>query len=159
MPYKNLKLIIVDEEHDSSFKQEQGIIYNARDMAIILAKFENIPIILSSATPLLETIHHVKNGNYNHVKLTKRFGGAELPLIKVVDMRNNKQWISSELFESIKQTIEKKQQVMLFLNRRGYAQLAICKKCGYKISCLNCAVWLTYHKKKMLFCAIIALIN
>lgn len=148
LPYKNLKLIIVDEEHDSSFKQEQGIIYNARDMAIILAKFENIPIILSSATPLLETIHHVKNGNYNHVKLTKRFGGAELPLIKVVDMRSNKQWISDELFESIKQTIEKNQQVMLFLNRRGYAQLAVCKKCGYKISCLNCAVWLTYHKKK-----------
>ncbi|WP_250296040.1 replication restart helicase PriA [Wolbachia endosymbiont of Oedothorax gibbosus] len=148
LPYKNLKLIIVDEEHDSSFKQEQGIIYNARDMAIILAKFENIPIILSSATPLLETIHHVKSGNYNHVKLTKRFGGAELPLIKVVNMRHNKQWISSELFESIKQTIEKKQQVMLFLNRRGYAQLAVCKKCGYKISCLNCAVWLTYHKKK-----------
>ncbi|WP_265033125.1 replication restart helicase PriA [Wolbachia endosymbiont (group A) of Sicus ferrugineus] len=148
LPYKNLKLIIIDEEHDSSFKQEQGIIYNARDMAIILAKFENIPIILSSATPLLETIHHVKSRNYNHVKLTKRFGGAELPLIKVVDMRNNKQWISSELFESIKQTIEKKQQVMLFLNRRGYAQLAVCKKCGYKISCLNCAVWLTYHKKK-----------
>lgn len=148
LPYKNLKLIIVDEEHDSSFKQEQGIIYNARDMAIILAKIENIPIILSSATPLLETIHHIKNGSYNHVKLTKRFGGAELPLIKVVDMRNSKQWISDELFECIKQTIEKKQQVMLFLNRRGYAQLAVCKKCGYKISCLNCAIWLTYHKKK-----------
>lgn len=148
LPYKNLKLIIVDEEHDSSFKQEQGIIYNARDMAIVLAKIENILIILSSATPLLETVYHVKNGNYNHVKLTKRFGGAELPLIKVVDMRNNKQWISNELFEGIKQTIEKKQQVMLFLNRRGYAQLAVCKKCGYKISCLNCAVWLTYHKKK-----------
>ncbi|MCA7010567.1 replication restart helicase PriA [Wolbachia endosymbiont of Tribolium confusum] len=145
LPYKNLKLIIVDEEHDSSFKQEQGIIYNARDMAIILAKLENIPIILSSATPLLETIYHVKSGNYNHVKLTKRFGGAELPLIKVV---NNKQWISNELFEGIKQTIEKKQQVMLFLNRRGYAQLAVCKKCGYKISCSNCTVWLTYHKKK-----------
>ncbi len=148
LPYKNLKLIIVDEEHDSSFKQEQGIIYNARDMAIILARIENIPIILSSATPLLETIHHVKNGNYNHVKLTKRFGGAELPLIRVVDMRNNKQWISDELFECIKQTIQKKQQGMLFLNRRGYAQLAVCKKCGYKISCLNCAIWLTYHKKK-----------
>ncbi|WP_237342913.1 replication restart helicase PriA [Wolbachia endosymbiont of Folsomia candida] len=150
LPYKNLKLIVIDEEHDSSFKQEQGIIYNARDMAIILAKIENIPIILSSATPLLETIYHVKNGNYNHVKLTKRFGGAELPLIKVVDMRNSKQWISNELFENIKQTIEKKQQVMLFLNRRGYAQLAVCKKCGYKIPCLNCAVWLTYHKKKNL---------
>ncbi|MFP3022935.1 MAG: primosomal protein N' [Wolbachia sp.] len=145
LPYKNLKLIIIDEEHDSSFKQEQGIIYNARDMAIILAKLENISIILSSATPLLETIYHVKKGNYNHVKLTKRFGGAELPQIKVV---NNKQWISNELFEGIKQTIEKKQQVMLFLNRRGYAQLAVCKKCGYKISCSNCAVWLTYHKKK-----------
>ncbi|WGJ62354.1 replication restart helicase PriA [Wolbachia endosymbiont of Frankliniella intonsa] len=145
LPYKNLKLIIIDEEHDSSFKQEQGIIYNARDMAIILAKLENISIILSSATPLLETIYHVKKGNYNHVKLTKRFGGAELPQIKVV---NNKQWISNELFEGIKQTIEKKQQVMLFLNRRGYAQLAVCKKCGYKISCSNCTVWLTYHKKK-----------
>ncbi|WP_353276719.1 primosomal protein N' [Wolbachia endosymbiont (group B) of Villa cingulata] len=145
LPYKNLKLIIIDEEHDSSFKQEQGIIYNARDMAIILAKLENISIILSSATPLLETIYHVKKGNYNHVKLTERFGGAELPHIKVV---NNKQWISNELFEGIKQTIEKKQQVMLFLNRRGYAQLAVCKKCGYKISCSNCAVWLTYHKKK-----------
>lgn len=145
LPYKNLKLIIVDEEHDSSFKQEQGVIYNARDMAIILAKLENISIILSSATPLLETIYHVKNGNYNHVKLTKRFGGAELPHIKVV---NNKQWISSELFQGIKQTIEKKQQVMLFLNRRGYAQLAVCKKCGCKISCSNCTVWLTYHKKK-----------
>ncbi|WP_052264724.1 replication restart helicase PriA, partial [Wolbachia endosymbiont of Operophtera brumata] len=145
LPYKNLKLIIVDEEHDSSFKQEQGIIYNARDMAIILAKLENISIILSSATPLLETIYHVKKGNYNHVKLTKRFGGAELPQIKVV---NNKQWISNELFEGIKQTIEKKQQVMLFLNRRGYAQLTVCKKCGYKISCSNCTVWLTYHKKK-----------
>lgn len=145
LPYKNLKLIIIDEEHDSSFKQEQGIIYNARDMAIILAKLENISIILSSATPLLETIYHVKKGNYNHVKLTKRFGGAELPQIKVV---NNKQWISNELFEGIKQTIEKKQQVMLFLNRRGYAQLAVCKKCGYKISCSNCAVWLAYHKKK-----------
>lgn len=145
LPYKNLKLIIVDEEHDSSFKQEQGIIYNARDMAIILAKIENIPIILSSATPLLETIYHIKKGNYNHVKLTKRFGGAELPQIKVV---NNKEWISNELFEGIKQTIEKKQQVMLFLNRRGYAQLAVCKKCGHKISCSNCIVWLTYHKKK-----------
>ncbi|WP_175837318.1 replication restart helicase PriA [Wolbachia endosymbiont of Litomosoides sigmodontis] len=148
LPYRNLKLIIVDEEHDLSFKQEQGITYNARDMAIILAKIENIPIILSSATPLLETIYHIKNGNYNHVKLTKRFGGAEFPLIKVVDMKSNKQWISDELFESIKQTIEKKQQVMLFLNRRGYAQLVICKKCGYKIPCLNCAVWLVYYKKK-----------
>lgn len=150
LPYRNLKLIVIDEEHDSSFKQEQGIIYNARDMAIILAKIENIPIILSSATPLLETIHRVKNNDYNHVKLTKRFGDAELPKIKIVNMRNSRQWISTELFESIKQTIEKKQQVMLFLNRRGYAQLAVCKKCGYKISCLNCAVWLTYHKKKNL---------
>ncbi|MDM8335452.1 replication restart helicase PriA [Wolbachia pipientis] len=148
LPYRNLKLIIVDEEHDSSFKQEQGIIYNARDMAIILAKIENIPIILSSATPLLETVYHIKSGNYNHVKLNKRFGGAELPLIKVVDMRNNKQWISNELFKGIKQTVEKKQQVMLFLNRRGYAQLVVCKKCGYKITCSNCAVWLVYHKKK-----------
>ncbi len=148
LPYKNLRLIIVDEEHDSSFKQEQGTIYNARDMAIVLAKIENIPIILSSATPLLETIHHVKNGNYNYVRLAKRFGDAELPLIKVVDMRNNKQWISNQLFEGIERAIKKNQQVMLFLNRRGYAQLAVCKKCGYKISCLNCSVWLTYYKKK-----------
>ncbi|WCR53376.1 MAG: Primosomal protein N' [Wolbachia endosymbiont of Ctenocephalides orientis wCori] len=148
LPYKNLKLIVIDEEHDSSFKQEQGVIYNARDMSIVLAKIENIPIVLSSATPLLETVHHVKSGDYNCVRLTKRFGDAELPLIKVVDMRNSKKWISTELFEHINKTIEKKQQVMLFLNRRGYAQLAVCKKCGYKVPCLNCATWLTYHKKK-----------
>ncbi len=151
LPYKNLRLIIVDEEHDTSFKQEQGgAIYNARDMAIILAKIENIPIILSSATPLLETIYNVKNGNYIHVRLTKRFSGIDLPQVKVVDMKNSKQWISGELFEHIRKTIEKKQQVMLFLNRKGYAQMVICKKCGHKISCLNCSIWLTYHKKKNL---------
>ncbi|QKX01428.1 primosomal protein N' [Wolbachia endosymbiont of Cruorifilaria tuberocauda] len=148
LPYKNLKLIIIDEEHDSSFKQEQGIVYNARDMAIVLAKVENIPIILSSATPLLETIYHVKSGNYNYIRLNRRFGSAGLPLIKVIDMRKNRQWISNELFEGIRQAIVKNCQVMLFLNRRGYAQLAVCKKCGYKISCLNCSVWLTYHRKK-----------
>jgi primosomal protein N' (replication factor Y) (superfamily II helicase) len=149
LPYKNLKLIIVDEEHDISFKQEQGkAIYNARDMAIILAKIENIPIILSSATPLLETIYNVKNGNYIHVRLTKRFSGTSLPQVKVINMKNSNRWISYELFEHIKRTIERKHQVMLFLNRRGYAQLAVCKKCGYKISCLNCSIWLTYHKKK-----------
>ncbi|WP_333023983.1 replication restart helicase PriA [Wolbachia endosymbiont of Pentidionis agamae] len=148
LPYKNLKLIVIDEEHDSSFKQEHGVIYNARDMAIVLAKLENIPIILSSATPLLETIYNVKNGNYNHISLTKRFGGAELPQIKIVNMRNSKQWISHELFDEIKKTIEKTQQVMLFLNLRGYAQLVVCKKCGYKIHCPNCSIYLTYHKKK-----------
>ncbi|MBV0899828.1 MAG: primosomal protein N' [Wolbachia endosymbiont of Fragariocoptes setiger] len=147
LPYKNLKLIVIDEEHDSSFKQEQGVIYNARDMAIILAKIENIPIILSSATPLLETIYHVQNNNYNHVQLTRRFGGAELPEIKIVNMKSSKEWISNELFSHIKKTIEKKQQVMLFLNRRGYAQLVVCKKCKYKLSCSNCSVWLIYHKK------------
>ncbi|OEY87137.1 primosomal protein N' [Wolbachia pipientis] len=146
LPYKNLRLIIVDEEHDASFKQ--GAAYNARDMAIILAKIEVIPIILSSATPLLETIYNVKSGNYIHVRLKKRFSGTDLPQIKVVNMKNSKQWISDELFEYVKMTIEKKQQVMLFLNRRGYAQLAMCKKCGSKISCLNCNIWLTYHKKK-----------
>ncbi len=151
LPYKNLRLIIVDEEHDSSFKQEQSVIYNARDMAVVLAKIENIPIVLCSATPSLETINNVQESNYEHLLLTKRFGKAELPSVEIIDMRTCKtasKWISVRLYESMKETLANNNQVMLFLNRRGYAQFMLCKACGHKLNCPNCSTWLVEHRKK-----------
>ncbi|ABD45472.1 primosomal protein N' [Ehrlichia chaffeensis str. Liberty] len=151
LPYKNLKMIIVDEEHDSSFKQECGVLYNARDMSIVLAKNLDIPIILSSATPSLEAINNVLKSQYYHVKLTQRFGNAKLPSVRIVDLCKSKMvnvWLSNKLYNSILETLQRQDQVMLFLNRRGYAKLRLCKACGFKINCKNCATWLVEHKKK-----------
>ncbi|GHM58282.1 MAG: primosomal protein N' [Candidatus Mesenet longicola] len=151
LPYKNLRLIVVDEEHDSSFKQEQRVIYNARDMAVVLAKIENIPIALCSATPSLETINNVQEGNYEHLQLTKRFGKAELPLVEIVDMRTCKtqgKWVSFQLYEKMQKTLADGNQIMLFLNRRGYSQLMLCKACGHRLNCPNCSTWLIEHKKQ-----------
>ena len=156
LPFKNLKMIIVDEEHESSFKQDHGINYNARDMAVVLAKQANIPVILSSATPTLETIYNVKQGKYHHIVLRNRFGMAVMPDITVVDMRKDKlvnTWLSCELFESISAIIARGEQAMLFLNRRGYAHLVLCSKCGHKINCPNCSTWLAEHRMlKILLC-------
>lgn len=151
LPYKNLKLIVIDEEHDSSFKQEQKVIYNARDMAVVLAKIKNIPIVLCSATPSLETINNAGESNYEHLLLTRRFGKAELPLVETVDMRKCKtlgKWISLQLYEKMQKTLENNNQVMLFLNRRGYSQLMLCKACGHRLNCPNCSAWLVEHKKQ-----------
>ena len=151
LPYNNLKVIIVDEEHDSSFKQESGVLYNARDMSVVLAKNLNIPIILSSATPSLETINNVLRSQYYHVKLTKRFGNAKLPSVKIVDLCKSKMvntWLSYELYNNILKVLERQDQVMLFLNSRGYAKLRLCRACGFKVSCKNCSTWLIEHKKK-----------
>ncbi len=149
LPYKKLSLIIVDEEHESSYKQEDGVIYHARDMAVLKAKIENIPIILTSATPSIETLNNVVLKKYYHIKLAERFN-ATMPIIKIVDMRNtpksNNHWISLELTEAINKTLAAKQQVLLFLNRRGYAPINLCKKCGYKISCPNCSTSLVRHE-------------
>ncbi|ASI47783.1 MAG: primosomal protein N' [Anaplasma ovis] len=150
LPFKNLKLIVVDEEHESSFKQDCGIIYNARDMSIVLAKQLGVPVVLCSATPALETMHNVHQGKYHHVVLKQRFGEAVMPDIAVVDMRKDqllREWLSSGLHDKIASTLAKGNQAMLFLNRRGYARLVLCKKCGYKISCPNCCTWLTEHKR------------
>ena len=161
LPYKNLGLIVVDECHDHSFKQEDVVNYQGRDMAVVRAKFENFPIILSTATPSLETINNVEEGKYDCVKLTSRFAAAQLPEIKVIDLKKDKpvkgswgvSWLSPSLVAALKENLDKNEQSMLFLNRRGYAPLTICRDCGHRIQCPNCTSWLTEHRsQKKLIC-------
>ena len=150
LPFKNLGLIILDEEHDPSYKQDEGIIYHARDMAISRASFEKIPIHLVSAVPSLETFSNIKNKKYNHTRLINRYRDFPLPEAKVVDLENSllkkDQFIANETIELIKNYLKNKEQVLFFLNRRGYAPFLICKKCGFKHLCPNCSIYLTYHK-------------
>jgi primosomal protein N' (replication factor Y) len=148
IPFTNLVTIIVDEEHDASYKQNEQGFYNARDMAIVRGKIENIHVILSSATPSLETVHNVKNCKYGCVKLPNRFANAEMPTVNIVDMRQEqgRPIISSALYTAISNALYKKEQTLLFVNQRGYASLSVCKKCGYKWKCENCDVALIEHK-------------
>lgn len=147
LPYKDLGCIIVDEEHDHSYKQESGVLYQARDMAVVRAKLENVPIILSSATPSLETIYNIQHKKYEHVLLSHRYKGASMPTVDIIDMRQHTPWISALLQEKIKETLERGEQTLLFLNRRGYAPLILCTGCGHRVSCVGCSSWLVYHKK------------
>ena len=155
LPYKNLSLIVLDEEHDGSYKQEDGVIYQGRDMAVLKASIDKIPIILASATPSIETINNVNLGKYNIVKLTSRFGSAVMPEVDLIDMRQNqpqkevwgKSWLSSVLVKQIEEKLDKKEQIMLYINRRGYAPLVLCSSCGHRIQCPNCNVYLTAHSK------------
>ena len=155
LPYKNLSLIVLDEEHDGSYKQEEGVIYQGRDMAVLKSMVDKIPIILASATPSIETINNVNLGKYSVVKLTSRFGSAVIPDVELIDMRQNqpakeswgKAWLSSILVKQIEEKLSAKEQVMLYINRRGYAPLVLCGKCGHRIQCPNCNVYLTAHNK------------
>ena len=151
LPFKNLGLIVVDEEHDHSFKQEEGVLYNARDMALIRAKIENIAIILSSATPSIETWVNAKNNKYAYARLSERIGVAKMPGVKIIDMRNTdmkfNKWISPLLKEKLSENLIKNNLSLLFLNRRGYAPLKLCSSCGYRLSCRNCESWLVEHKR------------
>ena len=150
LPYQNLGLIIVDEEHDPAYKQEEGVIYHARDMAVVRANLGKIPVILVSATPSLETVHNAWSGRYEHLHLPDRFGGAKLPDIEVIDMRADKpdrqHFISPTLKKAMIETLEKGEQVLLFLNRRGYAPLTLCRTCGHRLECPRCTAWLVEHK-------------
>jgi len=150
LPFKNLGLIVVDEEHDSSYKQDEGIRYNARDMAIYRASIENIPILLSTSIPSLETYNNVKNKKYNFTKLEKRYKNFSLPNAEIVNLNLNKKnkniWLDIKTLDLVKKYLEKNEQVLFFLNRRGYAPFMICKKCGLKLSCPNCSIFLTFHK-------------
>ena len=154
LPYKNLGLIVVDESHDHSFKQEDFVNYQCRDMAVVRAKLEKIPLILSTATPDLETIINIEKGKYDKVCLTKRFAGAVMPTIKIIDIKKDKpqkgpwgpSWLSPTLVAAIENNLSKGEQSMLFLNRRGYAPLMICRDCGHKIQCPHCTSWLAEHK-------------
>ena len=161
LPYQNLGLIVVDESHDHSFKQEDVVNYQGRDMAVVRAKLEGFPIVLSTATPALETLNNVEEGKYDCVKLTSRFAAAELPEIKVIDLKKDKpvkgswgvSWLAPSLVAALKENLAKNEQSMLFLNRRGYAPLTICRDCGHRIQCPNCTSWLTEHRtQKKLIC-------
>ena len=158
LPYRNLGLIIVDEEHDTSYKQEEGnVIYNARDIAIVRAKYENIPIILSSATPSIETMVNISNKKFQHIKIATRYGKAELPTIDIVDLNKENlsqdSWISATLLEEIKSNINAGNQTLLFINRKGYAPTVLCTRCKYRFTCKNCSVNLVYYKEEnILYC-------
>ncbi len=150
LPYRELGLIVVDEEHDSSFKQEEGVIYNARDMAVVRARIEAVPILLVSATPSLESAVNADRGRYRRLRLPQRFGGARLPLIRAIDMRRappeRGRWLSPPLREALTETLGMDEQAMLFLNRRGYAPLTLCRACGHRLECPNCSAWLVEHR-------------
>ncbi|MFN7038872.1 MAG: primosomal protein N' [Alphaproteobacteria bacterium] len=152
LPFNNLALIIVDEEHESSYKQEEGVIYNARDMAVARGAKEKIPVILASATPSLETILNTQNNKYIKINLPSRYSQVALPETEIVDMREEElvknHWLSNTLKENIISTLDQGYQAMLFLNRRGYAPLTLCKACGFRYTCINCSTWLVEHKAK-----------
>ena len=157
LPFKNLGTIIVDEEHDQSYKQDEGIIYNARDMAISRASFQNIPINLITAVPSLETFENIKSKKYKISKILSRFRNASLPNYEIIDLNKTKlptkSWISSEVIKKVKKHLDKKDQVLFFLNRRGFSPFVFCKKCLNTYLCPNCSINLVYHKgKKNLLC-------
>jgi len=150
LPMPRLGLIVVDEEHDASFKQEDGVIYHARDMAIVRARLGQHPIILASATPSLETIENVRKGRYGVLRLPDRHGGAALPEMRVIDMRRDppprQSWLSPPVRAALAETLNAREQAMLFLNRRGYAPLTLCRVCGHRLRCPQCTAWLVEHR-------------
>jgi primosomal protein N' (replication factor Y) len=155
LPFQSLSLIVVDEEHEQAFKQQDGALYHARDMAVVRARIEQCPVVLASATPSLESFVNATSGRYVHHVLPRRHGVAELPSVKLVDLRQERdavdaavkaQWLSPPLRAAIADTLAAGEQAMLFLNRRGYAPLTLCEACGHKFTCPSCATWLVEHK-------------
>ena len=150
LPYANLGLIVVDEAHEISFKQDDGVRYNARDVAVMRGHFEEIPVILSSATPALESLQMAESGVYEKIDLPSRFGGAALPEIETIDLTKEPpergRWLAPPLVEAMKERLEHGEQSLLFLNRRGYAPLTLCRHCGYRFQCPNCSAWLVEHR-------------
>ena len=152
-PVQNLGIIIIDEEHDSSYKSEMNPRYNAKEIANKIAKQNNVPLLLGSATPDVSTFYKATIGDIELLKLTKRANESSLPDIKIVDLRQelangNKSMLSMELYNSIKENIKNKKQTILFLNRRGFSTFVMCRDCGYTLKCKNCNISLTYHKKE-----------
>ena len=152
LPFKKLGIIIVDEEHDSSYKQDEGVMYNARDMAISRASFENIPINLITSIPSVETFNNILNKKYSTSILKKRYKNASLPKFEIIDLNlkkiPKKSWIASETIKKVSAHLEQGDQILFFLNRRGFAPFVICKKCHSKFLCPNCSVNINYHKSK-----------
>lgn len=150
LPYPELGLIVVDEEHDAAFKQEDGVAYHARDMAVVRARIGDIPVVLASATPSLETVANVEAGRYQRLRLESRHGGATLPQIELIDLRKDKpprqSWVSPTLRRYLAENLANGAQSLLFLNRRGYAPLTLCRSCGHRLECPNCTAWLVEHR-------------
>ena len=157
LPFNKLGIIIVDEEHDQSYKQDEGVIYNARDMAISRASFENIPINLVSAVPSIETYEKIKKKKYSYSRIISRYKNAQLPKHEIIDLKkyklNNQSWISSKTIEKVKYHLKNGDQVLFFINRRGFSPYVFCKNCLKVYSCPHCSINLVYHKnKKKLLC-------
>jgi primosomal protein N' (replication factor Y) len=152
LPFPDLGLIVVDEEHDASYKQEDGVAYHARDMAVVRAQLGKFPAVLASATPSLETLANVQAGRYRLLHLPARHGGAPLPEVGVIDLRRTpparRSWLAPPLIEAVRQTLEAGEQALLFLNRRGYAPLTLCRACGHRLQCPNCTAWLVEHRQQ-----------
>jgi primosomal protein N' (replication factor Y) len=150
LPYPNLGLIVVDEAHEASFKQEEGVHYHARDVAVMRGLMEKFPVVLASATPAIETRHQVELGRYAEIKLPSRFGGAEMPTIEGINLLTDPpergRWIAPPVVKAIDAVMEKGEQSLLFLNRRGYAPLTLCRHCGYRFQCPNCTAWMVEHR-------------
>jgi primosomal protein N' (replication factor Y) (superfamily II helicase) len=157
LPFADLGLIIVDEEHDPAYKQEDGVHYHARDMAVVRGHIAKIPVVLSSATPSLETEVNARRGRYQRIALPERSGGQRLPAVEAIDLRREPpppgRFISPVLAGAVRTAIERGEQALLFLNRRGYAPLTLCRACGFRFSCPNCDAWLVDHRfRRQLVC-------
>ena len=157
LPFRNLGLIVVDEEHESAYKQEDGVHYHARDMAVVRGRIEGCPVVLASATPSIESRVNASSGRYRHVSLPGRFGGRSLPDIAAIDMRLDKpergRFLSPPMVNAVKATLAAGEQALLFLNRRGYAPLTLCRACGHRYQCRNCSTWLVEHRfRRALVC-------
>jgi primosomal protein N' (replication factor Y) len=150
LPFAELGLIVVDEAHEVSFKQDEGVRYNARDVAVMRARFEGLPVVLASATPALESLQMAESGVYEKLVLPARFGGATLPAIDTVNLTEEKpehgRWLAPRLVQGIRERLERGEQSLLFLNRRGYAPLTLCRHCGFRFQCPNCSAWLVEHR-------------
>lgn len=150
LPFPDLGLVVVDEEHETAFKQEEGVIYHARDMAVVRARLAKAAIVLVSATPSLETLTNAETGRYDHLHLSERHGSAGLPAVEAIDLRKHPpergRFLSPPLIEAVTDTLARGEQAMLFLNRRGYAPLTLCRACGHRLRCPNCTAWLVEHR-------------
>ncbi|MFL6728858.1 MAG: primosomal protein N' [Sphingomicrobium sp.] len=150
LPYCKLGLIVVDEAHEPTFKQEDGVQYHARDTAVMRARFEDIPVILSSATPAIESRHMVEVGRYREVTLPHRFAGASLPELRAIDLTRDPpprgRWLAPSLVAELETNLERGEQSLLFLNRRGFAPLTLCRHCGHRFQCPNCTAWMVEHR-------------
>ncbi|HEY5226755.1 MAG TPA: primosomal protein N', partial [Methylovirgula sp.] len=157
LPFADLATIIVDEEHEAAYKQDDGVAYHARDMAVVRGRIENAAVVLASATPSIESRVNAEQGRYAHVKLPTRYGGRALPTITAIDLKRDAaprgKWIAPRLVAAMNETLARGEQGLLFLNRRGYAPLTVCRTCGHRFQCPNCTAWLVEHRfRRALVC-------